>query len=273
MDGGFKITQQACNLSVKVCVPVVEEHYLGCEKRDCGEAGMETVTVNPPDSLVRYQAPLFVGISPSAETIAQAKTQGEASTKLDDMINSMLPAREWVEDSGVWVQHVIKEPASRLDVIALQEKLDAKLSERKARETGICPVREELYTQCMDELIRQVALDGPERGLLMMRTRDELRMTIDAYKTLFASSVTFGIKKQLRAEEGIPELEEQVKAMVAENTQLELEAQELRSQLEIVEKREVERRSADEKRRKEELDFLKYQGQHLDSFLKQLSQR
>ena len=40
-----------------------------------------------------------------------------------------------------------------------------------------------------------------------------------------------------------------------------------------VEKREVERRSADEKCRKEELDFLKYQGQHLDSFLKQLSQR
>ena len=230
------------------------------------------VSVNPPESLLKYQAPLFVGIEPSAETLQQAKGPGgEASTKLDDMMNAMLPAREWVEESGVWVQNVSKEPASRLDVISLQEKLDAKLSERKARESGICPVREELYTQCMDELIRQVALDGPERGLLTMRVRDELRMTIDAYKTLFASSVTFGIKKQLRAEEGLPALEAQVEAMVAENKQLELEAQELRSQLEIVEKREVERRATDEKRRKEEMDYLKYQGQHLDSFLKQIS--
>ena len=164
-----------------------------------------------------------------------------------------------------------KEPATRLDVIALQEQLDKKLSERKARETGICPVREELYGQCLDELIRQVTLDGPERGLLLMRTRDEIRMTIDAYKTLFGSSVTFGIKKQLRAEQGIPELENQVSDLEAQKSQLELEVYELRSKLEIVEKREAERKTADDKRRKEELDFLKYQGQHLDSFLKQMN--
>ena len=35
-------------------------------------------------------------------------------------------------------------------------------------------------------------------------------MTTDSYKTLFASSVVFGIKKQLRAEQGIPALEAQV---------------------------------------------------------------
>jgi dynein light intermediate chain len=158
-----------------------------------------------------------------------------------------------------------------LDVVALQEHLDAKLAERKARESGICPVREELYGQCFDELIRQVALDGPERGLLLMRVRDEVRMTIDAYKTLFGSSVIFGIKKQLRAEQGIPELEKQSGILEEEKSQLEVEVQELRSKLEILEKRETERRSADEKRRKEEMEFIKQQGQHLDSFLKQMN--
>lgn len=180
-------------------------------------------------------------------------------------------SREWVEDSGSWVQYASKEPASRLDVISLQEQLDKKLNERKARETGICPVREELYSQCFDELIRHVTMDGPERGLLLMRTRDEIRMTIDAYKTLFSSSVTFGIKKQLRAEQGIPELEQQVAELEATKAQYELEMYELRSKLEITEKRETERKAADDKRRKEELDFLKYQGQHLDSFLKQMN--
>lgn len=169
------------------------------------------------------------------------------------------------------MQYSSKEPASRLDVISLQEQLDKKLGERKARESGICPVREELYAQCFDELIRHVTLDGPERGLLLMRTRDEIRMTIDAYKTLFTSSVTFGIKKQLRAEQGIPELEAAVSELETDKAALELEVFEIRSKLDIIEKREAERKNADDKRRKEELDFLKYQGQHLDSFLKQMS--
>jgi dynein light intermediate chain, axonemal len=169
------------------------------------------------------------------------------------------------------MQSVSKEPATRNDVISLQERLDKVLSERKARETGICPVRDQLYTQCFDEIIRQVALDGPERGLLLMRTRDEIRMSIDAYKTLYTSSVTFGIKKQLKAEQGIPALEEQNLKLDEDKANLELELQELRSKFDMMEKRENEKRLTDEKRRKEELDFLKYQGQHLDSFLKQMN--
>ena len=185
--------------------------------------------------------------------------------------NFFFTRREWTEESGVWMQHVSQEPASREDIVVLQEKLDKALAERKARETGICPVRDQLYSQAFDEIIRQVVLDGPERGLLLMRTRDEIRMSIDAYKTLYQSSVTFGIKKQLRAEVGLPELEEKAAQMEMEKANLELELQELRSKFDMMEKRENERRLADEKRRKEELDFLKYQGQHLDSFLKQMN--
>ena len=41
--------------------------------------------------------------------------------------------------------------------------------------------------QCFGELIRQLTLDGPERGLLLLRVRDEVRMTVDAYKVLYDS--------------------------------------------------------------------------------------
>lgn len=228
------------------------------------------VSCAPPESLVKYSAPLFNGITRDPN---QAKGTVENTSKLDEMIYAMLPAREWTEESGIWSQHVSMEPASRMDVITLQEKLDGKLSERKARESGICPVREELYSQAFDELIRQVALDGPERGLIMMRVRDEMRMTVDAYKTLFASSVAFGVKKQLQAEKGLPELQKEVEAMREDVKGMELEVTELKSQMEIQERRELERKAADDKRRKEELDFVKYQGQHLDSFLKQITQK
>lgn len=230
------------------------------------------VAVTPPDSLMRYDAPIFVGLEPSVEgSNIKPKSDNNQTAKMEDMLNSMLPPREWTEESGVWMQHVSQEPASRIDIITLQEKLDKALAERKARETGICPVRDQLYSQCFDEIIRQVVLDGPERGLLLMRTRDEIRMSIDAYKTLYQSSVTFGIKKQLRAEVGLPELEEKAAQMETEKANLELELQELRSKFDMMEKRENEKRLADEKRRKEELDFLKYQGQHLDTFLKQMN--
>lgn len=39
-------------------------------------------------------------------------------------------------------------PATRLDVTNLQEQLDMRLQQRQARETGICPVRRQLYAQC-----------------------------------------------------------------------------------------------------------------------------
>lgn len=60
-------------------------------------------------------------------------------------------------------------------------RFDACIS-AQARETGICPVREELYAQCFDELIRQVTINCAERGLLLLRVRDEMRMTIAAYQ-------------------------------------------------------------------------------------------
>lgn len=113
---------------------------------------------------------------------------------------------------------VSSTPATRLDVINLQEQLDMKLQQRQARETGICPVRRELYTQCFgmfllfqleknnkvvkqnisDELIRQVTINCAERGLLLLRVRDEIKMTLAAYQTLYQSSIAFGMRKALQ---------------------------------------------------------------------------
>ena len=62
-------------------------------------------------------------------------------------------------------------------------------------------VRRELYAQCFDELIRQCTINCVERGLLLLRVRDELRMTLHAYQTLYESSIAFGIRKALQAEQ------------------------------------------------------------------------
>ena len=108
----------------------------------------------------------------------------------------MLPPREWVEQGKHFMQRVSHEVATRISVARLREMLDQKLDERQARSTGICPVREELFGECLDELIRQVTLDQPERGLLLLRVRDDIKMTREAYQTLYQSAVTFAMRKQ-----------------------------------------------------------------------------
>lgn len=114
-------------------------------------------------SLVKYDTPILVSkvfgkkkpaSGSSAKTSASSGSELDNSNKAEDYLNSILPPYEYSDAGQLWVQYVSPIPATRLDVIILQEELDKKLQERQARETGICPIREELYSQTFDELIR-----------------------------------------------------------------------------------------------------------------------
>ena len=66
-------------------------------------------------------------------------------------------------------------------------------------------------------------------------------MTIDAYKTLYDSSVTFGVRKQLQAEQGMAEMEGKINSLNETKKTLENQVLELRNKVEVIEKREQER--------------------------------
>lgn len=67
----------------------------------------------------------------------------------------------------------------------------------QARETGICPIREQLYNECFDELIRQITINCLERGILLMRIKKEIEMTVNSYQTLYESAIAYGIRTSL----------------------------------------------------------------------------
>jgi hypothetical protein len=46
-----------------------------------------------------------------------------------------------------------------------------------------------------------------------MKTRDEMKVTIAAYKSLYESSIIFGIRKQVQAEEGVKEMEDRTREL------------------------------------------------------------
>lgn len=87
-----------------------------------------------------------------------------------EILQQNLPPKEYrLKNGQLWVQTVLSTPATRIEVEQLSKELDKRLHNRKARETGICPIREELFEQCFDELIRQITIDCSQRGLLLVK--------------------------------------------------------------------------------------------------------
>jgi dynein light intermediate chain len=215
----------------------------------------------PPSSLVKYDNAVLLTEAKKARAarLAKAAKSGDrqVAPQTEDVLNSILPPREFEESGQRWVQFVSTTPATRLDVINLQERLDSELLQRQARETGICPIREELYAQAFDEVIRQVAVNCAERGLLLLRVRDEIRMTLAAYRTLYESSVAFGMRKALHAEQAKVDMQATIRNLEREKEDLERQVSELSTKCEAIERREAERRAADEKKHSEEISFYR----------------
>jgi len=229
--------------------------------------------IPPHNSLVRYDNAILINSTKDSGKQGQkpTKANGKQLTPTEDILNSILPPREWTEDGFLWVQYVSSTPATRSDVIALQANLDTKLQQRQARETGICPIREELYAQCFDELIRQVTINCAERGLLLLRVRDEIRMTVASYQTLYESSIAFGMRKALQAEQAKQDMQNKMRALDIEKKDLEKQLQETKLKCEQAEKRDFDRRLEEEKKHKEEVDrdkeYIRRQKKELEQIL------
>jgi len=223
------------------------------------------------NSLVKYDNPLLV----STNKDGRGKNKKGLETKqnltpTEDILNSILPPREWTEDGQLWVQYVSSTPATRSDVQSLQEYLDQKLAQRQARETGICPIREELYAQCFDELIRQTTINCAERGLLLLRVRDEIRMCIACYQTLYESSIAFGIRKALQSETSKLEMQREIKALKSEVSDLNNFCMEMKEKCEEVERKETERATEEDEKHTEVIEFKKKHNMMLKKELEQL---
>ena len=78
-------------------------------------------------------------------------------------------------------------------------------------------------------------------------------MTMDAYRTLYESSISFGVRKQLQAEEGLPELEATLADLLERKKAAEAQVLASKSQLELKERRLLEKRALEDKQRAEEI--------------------
>lgn len=119
---------------------------------------LERAMIPPAEqSLVKYDPPRLISTSGSPvadpkslkpkETLGSSQarsskrelppvestSKGANPSQAEDILNSILPPREWSDTGQLWVQYVSPTPATRLDVINLQAKLDQQLEVRKRR--------------------------------------------------------------------------------------------------------------------------------------------
>ncbi|XP_069378301.1 axonemal dynein light intermediate polypeptide 1-like isoform X2 [Paralichthys olivaceus] len=165
-------------------------------------------------------------------------------------------------------QNIPSAPASKLDVVRLQELLDKKLQQRQANEMGICPVRRELYSQCLDELIRQITISCSEMGLLLLQIRNEIQMTMAAYQTLYESGVASGMRKFLQAEQAKADMEKRISDLENEKHDLRKELDQEKARSDATEMRDKQK--VENERLTEQIEFLKTTNEQLKIQLQEI---
>ena len=191
---------------------------------------------------------------------------------ISETLNSMFPPKQWEENGHKYIQYVSPSPATREKSRDLFKALDQKLKERRAKEKGICPVREELYSQCFDEIIRQVTIDNPERGLLLLKVRDEIKMSIASYQILYESAILYGIRKQLQAEDARMKLKKELEEKEKKNIELTNKKIALEKKLQSLKQHFAERKEIEATKREKDLTFLTQQRESLEKIIRNISQ-
>ena len=191
---------------------------------------------------------------------------------ISETLNSMFPPKKFEENGHKYIQYVTTTPASREKSRDLFKALDQKLKERRAKEKGICPVRQELYSECFDEIIRQVTIDNAERGLLLLKVRDEIKMSIASYQILYESALLYGIRKQLQSEDAKMELKKELEEKEKKNIELTNKKINLEKKLMALKKHFAERKEIEANKREKDMAFLNQQRESLEKIIRNLSQ-
>jgi len=261
--------------------PKIQKHIQKMQKIQSEE---KPTTVPTNNSLVKYDTPFLVSTTINSKKAFEQTDESSESTEIflrnlinkksggtenksdyedfsvKDALNKILPPKKHFINDQLWVQYVSCTPVTKAEVLSLQEGLDRRLQTAQARETGICPVREELYNECFDELIRQVTINCLERGILLMRIKKDIEMTVGSYQTLYESSIAYGIRTSLLAEEEKNKMSEKIKSLEDECEMVKDKISQIEK--DIVNKEESDKKQREDENKKHEEYILNYRGEN-----------
>lgn len=231
--------------------------------------------MNPIQSLISYGDKIQIGVEEEEDDnqitkkikkkIAIPKFEIEPSDpenqSLKAFIDSILPPKEIVENHLIFYQFVSCDSAILNDVLKLNRELDNQMKVRGAKEKGISTIREELYAECLDEIIRQITIGCLQRGDILNKIKIQLKFTKAYYQKLYESLIAFSLRKVLQEKKKMLKLEKKQQELNDEIRQLneDIEAQE--RELEAKEKEELEKEKQIKEDHDEAMKVLKIENE------------
>ena len=201
---------------------------------------------NQPQSLISYGEKVQYGLVQKNEREMRKNATNEFDENdpisLKSYLDTILPPKESTEDGQIYMQFVSCVPADKNDVLKLAKDLENQMKIRQARETGICNNREELYSECFDELIRQVTINSLQRGELLNHVKDQMKETINYYQKLYECSMAFAMRKVLREQKKKSKL-------IARESKLQMDIEQLQKEIELKEKELIKKEKYDKEKR------------------------
>ena len=181
---------------------------------------------------------------------------------LKNFLDSILPPKKIIENDLIFYRFVSCDSAIVNDVIKLSHNLDNQLKIRGAKEKGICPIREELYFECFEELIREVTIVCMQRGDLLNRLKLEMHYTLNYYRKLYESLIASTIRRELIEKKKIIKLQNKYKSLEDEINDLENEINEKEQLFLKREKEEHEKEEQANIDHNEAMKVLKYDNEN-----------
>ncbi|KAG3108060.1 hypothetical protein PI124_g10877 [Phytophthora idaei] len=218
-----------------------------------------------------YEKAVLVG--PTGTSPSKLKITSKNKVSLSrEIMDALLPPKTWQDAQGKWQRMVSMLPATRTETQRFQETFDQLLEQYQARAHAICPVREKFFLQVFEELVREVACECPERGLVLLRVHNELQLTIEAHQTLYHNSIAYGRQKAVQAEAGVGELEKEIGRLKAEQESLVSRKKELEHKVMFLEEQHSEEEKKRQLRHAHTVHFLQTQRQELELFHGEMTQ-
>ena len=162
---------------------------------------------------------------------------------LKNFLDAILPPKKVHEGGLIFYHFVSCDSAIVNDILKLHKNLQNQMKVRGAKESGICPIREELYNECFEEIIRQVTINCLQRGDLLNTIKLEMNYEINYYRQLYESLIAFSLRKVLQ---------EKKKKIMLENKREKLKKEIEELQNEINEKNKMLKQRMEEENKKEE---------------------
>ena len=189
--------------------------------------------------------------------------------KIEELIPLLLPpsAVNPYSDPDLADKIPSVKPPVKEDIDRIAKRLEDLIQQRKCKSQGIYEIRNEIYLETLNEMIRQISIDCPERGILLALIRNEITKSISNYKRLFNNSQAFAVRRELSAEEGVEELTKRKQELERRLTELKNRSITLSCQMENLEANIENVEVKNEAAKAEELEFYKSLNGNVEEFL------